>query len=112
MMAFSTNSLVCLPFAKFGFYVDLVDASNANKTEAYQKLWRSAFSKSQALWNKTARSTAAAEVVEEHCQLQLIQPNTTRWSSFYLAVERLVRILKDKGDRAVRAVCAALSVSM
>jgi len=58
--------------------VSTVDANNANKTEAYKRLSRSAFSKSQALWNNTARSTTAAEVIEEHCKLQLVQPNATR----------------------------------
>ncbi|XP_030582386.1 uncharacterized protein LOC115778483 [Archocentrus centrarchus] len=92
--------------------VSTVDANNANKVEAYKKLSRSAFSKCQALWNKTAKSTTAAGVVEEHCKLQLIQPNATRWNSFYLAVERILRILKVQGEGAVRAVCAALDVPM
>ena len=66
--------------------VSTVDANNANKTEAYKRLSRSAFSKSQALWNKISRSTTAAEVIEEHCKLQLVQPNATQWNSFYMAV--------------------------
>uniref|UniRef100_A0A3B5PYQ3 HAT C-terminal dimerisation domain-containing protein n=1 Tax=Xiphophorus maculatus TaxID=8083 RepID=A0A3B5PYQ3_XIPMA len=89
---------------------NLVDAKNANKAEAYKKSLTSAFSKCQALWNKTVRSTVAEEVVEEHCKLQLVQPNMTRWNSFYLAVERILRILKEQGEGALRAVCAALDV--
>ncbi|XP_058601183.1 uncharacterized protein LOC131520737 isoform X2 [Onychostoma macrolepis] len=92
--------------------VSTVDVNNANRSESYKKLSRSSFSKCQALWNKTSRSTIAAEVVEEHCKLQLLQPNATRWNSFYLAVERIVRILKDQGEGAMRAVCAALKVPM
>lgn len=92
--------------------VSTVDANNANKTEAYKRLSRSAFSKSQALWNKAARSTTAAEVIQEHCKLQLIQPNATRWNSFYLGVERIVKIIRNQGEGAMRAVCATLNVPM
>lgn len=92
--------------------VSTVDVENANSAEAYKKLSRSAFAKSQALWNKTSRSTPAAESVEKHCKLQLVQPNKTRWNSLYLAVERIVRILKDQGEGPMRAVCAELKVPM
>lgn len=70
--------------------VSTVDVENGNSTEA--------FSRSQALWNRTSRSTPAAQSVERHCKLQLVQPNKTRWNSFYLAVECIVRILKDDGE--------------
>lgn len=92
--------------------VSTVDVDNANSAEAYKKLSRSAFAKSQALWNKTSRSTSAAESVEKHCKMQLVQPNKTRWNSLYLAVERIVRILKDQGEGPMRAVCAELKVPM
>lgn len=72
----------------------------------------SAFCKCQALWNKTAISISAAELVEEHSKLQLVQANATRWNAFYLALEHIVSILKDRGEGAVRAVCAALNVPM
>lgn len=49
--------------------VSSVDVNEANKTVQYKNLSRSTFAKSQALWNRTSRSTSAAEVVEKHCKL-------------------------------------------
>ncbi|RXN21849.1 zinc finger BED domain-containing 1-like protein [Labeo rohita] len=89
-----------------------VDVDRANKTEAYKKLSRSAFSKCQALWNKASRSPQNAELIEEHCKLHLVQPNLTRWNSSFMAVERVVRIIRDQGEGSVRMVCAALNVPM
>ena len=92
--------------------VSSVDANNANKTVPYKSLSRSTFAKSQALWNKASRSSNAAEVILKHCKLQLVQPNATRWNSFYMAVERILRIIKEQGEGAVRAVCAAFDLPM
>ncbi|XDV26115.1 hypothetical protein PO909_029899 [Leuciscus waleckii] len=95
--------------------LNLVSTGNvdrANKTEAYKKLSRSAFSKCQALWNKASRSPQNAELIEEHCKLHLVQPNSTRWNSSFMAVERVVRIIRDQGEGSVRTVCAALNVPM
>lgn len=76
-----------------------VDANNANKVEAYNKLSRLA--KCLAPWNNTARPTTAAEVVEEHCKLQQDRtPFIWPWS----------RVLKEQGEGAVGAICAALDV--
>uniref|UniRef100_A0AAY4ACV2 Transposase n=1 Tax=Denticeps clupeoides TaxID=299321 RepID=A0AAY4ACV2_9TELE len=61
--------------------VSTVYVDRANKTEAYKKLSRSAFSKCQALWNKASRSPQNAELIEKHCKLHLVQPNSTRWNS-------------------------------
>ncbi|XP_062325452.1 uncharacterized protein LOC134026580 [Osmerus eperlanus] len=92
--------------------VSTVDVDWANTTEAYKKLSRSAFSKCQALWNKASRSPQNAELIEEHCKLHLVQPNSTRWNSSFMAVERVVRIIRDQGQGSVRTVCAALNVPM
>lgn len=53
---------------------------------------------------KTGWSTLANEVVENECKLQLIHPNQTRWNSIYLAVERITRIIQEKGEDAIRNV--------
>ncbi|XP_073720008.1 uncharacterized protein [Misgurnus anguillicaudatus] len=92
--------------------VSTVDAAKACSNEAYKKLSRSAFSKCHALWNKSGRSTAAAEVIEDVCKIQLIRPNITRWNSLFLAVERILRIIKDQGEGAIRTVCTSLKLPM
>ncbi|XP_028854977.1 uncharacterized protein LOC114801150 isoform X1 [Denticeps clupeoides] len=92
--------------------VSTVDVDRANKTDAYKKLSRSAFSKCQALWNKASRSPQNAELIEEHCKLHLVQPNSIRRNSSFMAVERVVRIIRDQGEGSMRTVCAALSVPM
>ncbi|XP_036960452.1 uncharacterized protein LOC119022996 [Acanthopagrus latus] len=73
--------------------------------EPYKKMHRSTFGKCSALWNKSCRSTLGAETVSDVCSLQLLSPNVTRWNSFFLAVERLLRIIKDKGEGAIRVIC-------
>ena len=82
--------------------VSTVDALKANSNETYKKVSRSSFSKCQALWNKSARSAIAAETIEDACKLQLIRPNATRWNSMFFAVERIVRIVKEQGEGAIR----------
>ena len=64
----------------------------------------------QVLWNKTARSSTAAVVVERECKLQPIRPVDTRWNSDFLSVERILRIIRESGEGAVRAVTIALKV--
>lgn len=88
------------------------DASKAMSNDAYKKLYYSTFSKCNALWNKCSRSATAAETVEDACSLQLIRPNATRWNSTFMAVERLLRIVKEKGEAAVRVVCTNLKLPM
>lgn len=87
-----------------------VDAMRATSNEAYKKVYRSTFGKCNALWNKCGRSTLAAETVEDACSLQLLRPNATRWNSLFLAVERVLRIIKDKGEGAIRVICTDLKI--
>jgi hypothetical protein len=63
------------------------------------------FRNNKSLWNKSSRSSQAAEVVEDECGLVLLKPNATRWNSVFMAVERLVRIMKDKGENTVQKLC-------
>ncbi|XDV53656.1 hypothetical protein PO909_022103 [Leuciscus waleckii] len=96
--------------------LNLVATADASEAETqnvtYRKLSCSAFSKCHALWNKTARSSTASEVVDAECHLQFIRPNQTRWCSLYLAVERVVRIIKDQDEEAIRNVCGAFKRNM
>ncbi|KAK3513673.1 hypothetical protein QTP70_028793, partial [Hemibagrus guttatus] len=90
--------------------IGTVDATKATSNEGYKKLYHSTFGKCNALWNKCGRATLAAEIVQDVCSIQLLRPNTTRWNSSYLAVERLLRIIRDKG--AIRIMCTDLNVPM
>lgn len=74
------------------------DADQAEGNAAYKKLSRASFAKCQALWNKSSRSTLAAEAVQSNCGIALVKPNKTRWNSVFMAVERLVKIIKQKGE--------------
>lgn len=91
--------------------VSTVDASKAEGNQLYKRVSRSTFAKCSSLWNKSARSTTAAEVVEDHCKLQLVRPIVTRWNSFFAAVERLQRITKEQGEGALAAVCGELGIT-
>ncbi|XP_052420322.1 uncharacterized protein LOC127966661 [Carassius gibelio] len=88
------------------------DASKAVSNDAYKKLYYSTFGKCNALWNKCSRSSTAAETVEDACSLQLVRPNATRWNSLFMAVERLLRIGKEKGEATMRVFCTDLKVPM
>ncbi|KAL7388566.1 hypothetical protein ABVT39_016262 [Epinephelus coioides] len=90
--------------------VATVDVKAANEDRVYMKLSRSTFAKCQVLWNKSGRSTPATEIIEEHCKLQLLRPCETRWNSFFYAVERIVRIVKEQGEAAIAAVFSALKI--
>ncbi|XP_027886159.1 uncharacterized protein LOC114152462 [Xiphophorus couchianus] len=88
------------------------DSTNANSSDAYKKLHHATFAKCYGLWNKCGRSTLAAEMVEDVCSLQLLRPNKTRWNSLFMAVERLLRICKEKGEGTLRAIATDLKVPM
>ncbi|KAL6470509.1 hypothetical protein MHYP_G00216280 [Metynnis hypsauchen] len=90
--------------------VSTVDAEKATSHDAYKRLSRSTFSKCYALWNKCGRATTAAEMVEDVCKIQLIRPNATRWNSLLFAVERILRIVKDQGEGALRTLFTALKL--
>ncbi|KAL0147819.1 hypothetical protein M9458_056896, partial [Cirrhinus mrigala] len=93
--------------------VSTVDVSEANiSSTVYKRLSRSSFAKCTSLWNKSARSTIAAEVIEDKCKLQLLRPNDTRWNSLFLAVERIIRISREQGEGAIAAVCSTLKIPM
>ncbi|KAK3514240.1 hypothetical protein QTP70_010727 [Hemibagrus guttatus] len=92
--------------------IGTVDATKATSDGGYKKLYHSTFDKCNALWNKCGRSTLAAEIAEDICSIQLLCPNTTKWNSLFLAVERLLRMIGDKGEAAIRGMCTDLNVPM
>ncbi|CAB4001783.1 transposase [Paramuricea clavata] len=86
------------------------DADQAEENATYKKFSRSAFAKCQALWNLSSRSVLAAEAVQSKCGIALTKPNKTRWNSVYRAVERLVRIIKEKGEESFQSLCNELKL--
>ena len=87
------------------------DAQHAEDNTAYKKLSRSTFGKCQAIWNKAGRSALAVETIQDTCGLMVIRPVPTRWNSVFMAVERLVRIVKEKGEEAFHTVCNEFDIA-
>ncbi|KAL3973867.1 growth differentiation factor 8 [Sarotherodon galilaeus] len=50
--------------------------------------------------------------LRKHVVFQLIQPNQTRWNLTYIALERIIRIIQEKGEDAIRNVCEEFKVKM
>ena len=44
-------------------------------------------------------------MVKEKCGLSLKKPNATRWNSIFMAVQRLNRIIKEKGENVIHSIC-------
>lgn len=87
--------------------VATTDADMAEKkNDTYKRLSHA------AIWNTTCRSYMAAEVVEDNFQLQFIRPNQTRSNSTFMAVERIIRIIQEKGEEAIRNVCEEFKLKM
>ena len=55
-----------------------------------RSVYRSAFGKCVALWNKTNRSTLVADKVEKKLKKKLLVPSPTRWNSYFDAICRVV----------------------
>nr|XP_024658474.1 uncharacterized protein LOC112434940 [Maylandia zebra] len=87
----------------------ILDEDSESMNETYKRLSRASFAKCQAIWNKTH---LANEVVEDKCELQIIRPNATQWNSTYLAIERIIRIIDEKGENAIRSICEEFKVKM
>ena len=83
------------------------DAENAESNSQLKKLYHSA--KAEATWNKSSRSFQVAEAVLEICKQALVKPNQTRWNSWYMAIQRLVKINKDE-PHALAILCKRIDL--
>ena len=90
--------------------VSTSDAAAAEQHYQYKKISRSTFGKCQALWNKTARSALATEVVQNESSLQLKRPCATRWNSVFDAVQRLNKIIQTEGPQSLNNICQRLDL--
>lgn len=93
--------------------VATTDAAKAEeKNDKYKRLLCAAFAKCQAIWNKSGRSYMSAEVEDNNCKVHLIRPSQTRWNSTFMAVERIIRIIEEKGEDAIWNICEEFKVKM
>ncbi len=76
--------------------------SNAESKAVY----RSSTAKCTALWTKSSRSTLASETVEEVSKRKLLVPTSTRWNSFFDAVNRIAEIPMSE----LNTLCTKLGV--
>lgn len=109
-ISFSKESKLCLPSSQLGFHCGCWHCSI--RWSAYKRLSRSSFSKFWALWKKSGRTNKAAEKMEKECRMQLMCPNATRWNSLFLSVERILKIMKEKGDGVFRNLCVEFKIPM
>ncbi|XP_071573305.1 uncharacterized protein [Temnothorax nylanderi] len=87
------------------------DAESACDDAQYKKIMRSTMAKCSAAWNKASRSTQAAEVVRNKCNLTLIVPNATRWNSTFYAMERIHRIA-TQAEGLLNEICEQIGVAI
>ena len=85
------------------------DAQDAELNPQFKKLYRSSSAKTTAIWSKSSRSVQSAEAIMEICKQALVKPNQTRWNSWYMAIQRLVKINKED-PRALALLCERIKL--
>lgn len=85
------------------------DAEGAELDLHFKKLYRSSTAKATAICNKSSRSVQTAEAIMEICKQALVKPNQTRWSSWYMAIQRLVKINKEDPN-ALALLCERIDL--
>jgi len=75
------------------------DSLNARDDKAYKRSYDRAMAKVQALSNAVSRSPKMNDIVEEITGTTFMNPTSTRWSSDFSAVERVVAVGLQKVKR-------------
>ena len=71
-----------------------------------KSVYRSSFAKCTALWNKTRRSTIAADKMNEKLKRKLLVPSPTCWNSFYDSIVRVV----ENSSVTLNELCTGISL--
>lgn len=76
--------------------VAAVDSLKARDIARYKRIYDGAMAKVQALSNAVHRSTKNSDIVEDEIGMTFLNPTCTRWSSSYMAVQRIVEVGIEK----------------
>ncbi|KAM7307537.1 hypothetical protein ISCGN_011173 [Ixodes scapularis] len=85
--------------------VATADASEAERHEIFSRPLRSVFGTCRALWCKQGQSAIAAETTIKYCGKSLLRPVSTRWNSFFDALDCLTALDCDGKD--IDGLCSA-----
>ncbi|KAG0419571.1 hypothetical protein HPB47_004014 [Ixodes persulcatus] len=88
--------------------VATADASEAERHEIFSRPLRSVLGTCRALWCKQGQSAIAAETIMKYCGKSLLRPVSTRWNSFFDALDCLTALDCDGKD--IDGQCRALHV--
>ncbi|KAG0441167.1 hypothetical protein HPB47_016028 [Ixodes persulcatus] len=88
--------------------VATADASEAQRHEIFTRPLRSVLGTCRALWCKQGQSAIAAETIINYCGINLLRPVSTRWNSFFDALDCLTAL--DCNGKDIEGLCRALYV--
>ena len=71
------------------------DINNINNV-AFKKMKKRIDAKLQKIWNKQSRSSLASDHIKDKLGIIFVLYNTTRWNSFYDAVECVTKLIEKK----------------
>jgi len=83
------------------------DSLNTRADKAYKRSYDRAMAKVQALCNAVSRSPKLNDIVEEITGTTFMNPTSTRWSSDFSAVKRVVAVGLQKVKQALPNCCEA-----
>ncbi|XP_039596674.1 uncharacterized protein zgc:161969 isoform X2 [Polypterus senegalus] len=84
------------------------EVHKAGENGPSRKLYRSAMAKCSSIWNKSHRSSLAAEAIQDIAKMQLTVPSVTRWNSEFRAISKVVGLSEDQ----LRDICDKLDSPM